>query len=78
MLHQIGSTILKWFGWSMLALLVYSVYMAIVKPIAFRWRYSKYTNVYVSSYFVPFFGDFFFHVKNLLADKMHYVHLRDE
>ena len=78
MLHQIGWKLLRWFGLSILALIIYCIYKAIFIPLYFRWKFGKYKNVYVSPGFIPLIGDFYAHYINMTKNKMHYAHLRDQ
>jgi cytochrome P450 len=70
-------SIFKYGGYAFIALLIYALWIIVIIPIHFRWRYSGYTNVYIKRRFVPFLGDFYPHVTDSMAGKAHYHHRKE-
>lgn len=67
-------TLLRYIMFFLIAYLSYIVYLAILKPFFFWLKYRKYKNVYAYPYFIPIFGDLWYHVQDMRNDKAHYDH----
>ena len=70
-------TFLKYAFFSFLIYLVYLFYLAIGKPFLFWLKYKKYKNVYTYPYFIPIFGDLWYHLKDMKNNRAHYKHKID-
>lgn len=54
--------------------LVYLFYITLVRPMVFWLKFKKYKNVEVNPCFIPLLGDLYYHVKDMMAGRVHYHH----
>lgn len=73
-LYTIGRYIL----WFLLAYSLYLVYISVVKPMIFWFKFKKYNNVYVNRFFIPLLGDLYYHLKDMRAGRVHYFHKTEQ
>lgn len=57
-----------------ISLVLYLLYLIVVRPLMYRRKYSKYPNVLVSKKFNPLVGDLDNEVRCFKEDKVHYAH----
>lgn len=67
-------TLGKYFLYFLAAYILYLLYIAVGKPFLFWMKYRKYPNVYTHKWFIPIFGDLYYHVKDMRDGKAHYKH----
>lgn len=71
------STILTYSLYFLIAYAIYLFYLAILKPFLFWLKYRSYKNVYTYPYFIPIFGDLYYHLKDMKENRAHYKHKID-
>jgi hypothetical protein len=56
------------------AYILWLLYIAVGKPFMFWYKFRKYENVYTHKWFIPIFGDLYYHLKDMQDGKAHYRH----
>ena len=54
--------------------LVYIIYVLILRPFLFWYKYKKYSNVYTDPKFRPLLGDIWYNLQNINRGIVHYYH----
>lgn len=67
-------TILTYCFYFLIAYAIYLFYLAIVKPFLFWFKYRNHPNVYTYPYFIPIFGDLWYHLQDMKNGRAHYKH----
>jgi len=57
-------------------IVLYCIYQVVLKPLLFRWKFSKYTNVKITKRFVPFLGDLLLCLQDYNQDKLYNTHMK--
>ncbi len=71
------SSILTYGLYFLIAYAIYIFYLALVKPFMFWLKYKQYKNVYTYPYFIPIFGDLYYHLRDMKNNRAHYKHKID-
>jgi hypothetical protein len=71
---EIVWTFFKYILMFFISYFIYLVYIAILNPLIFWYKYKKYPNVYTSSTFRPIVGDMQDHLDDAKAGRAHYYH----
>ena len=68
-------TIIRYLITFFIVFLIYSLYVALLKPFLFWIKYKKYSNVATGAWFIPVIGDLKKHLDCVKSGKVHYAHL---
>ena len=68
------STILTYSLYFLVAYVIYLFYLALLKPFLFWLKYRSFKNVYTFPYFIPIYGDLYYHLNDMKNNRAHYKH----
>lgn len=74
LLYDIG----KYFLYFFIAYFVWLVYLTLVRPFIFWYKFKKFPNVYVDPTFRPIIGDLWYHLQCVKEGRAHYKYMIDK